>query len=101
MGECAKFLDEQGVRPCGHSTTEKGILLKVLTACKTGQDAAELCYTTRAMELKDDGFVYHWTGKELSDQQETLSVDFTKMRGRGRGRSVVLPLTPHGPLPVK
>ena len=86
VGECAKFLDEQGVRPCGHSATEKGILLKVYAACKTGQDAAELCYTTRAMELRDDGFVYHWTGEELSDQQKTLRVNFTKMRC-GKGKS--------------
>ena len=86
VGECAKFLDEQGVRPCGHLATERGILLKVCAACKTGQDAAELCYTTQAMELRDDGFVYHWTGKELSDQQETLGVDFTRMRcGKGKG----------------
>ena len=79
VSECAKFLDEQGVKPCGHSAKEKGILLKVLAACKTGQDTAELCYITRAMELKDDGYV-HYTDKTLSAQQNTFGVDFTKMR---------------------
>ena len=85
VGQCAKFLDEQGVKPCGHSATEKGILLKVFAACETGQDTAELCYFTQAMELKEDGFVYHWLRKELSDQQETHGVDFTAIRcGKGK-----------------
>lgn len=80
VSECAEFLDEQGVRPCGHSAKEKGILLKVSASCKTGQDAAELCYTTRAMELRDDGLVWHWTRKELSSQQNSFGVDFTEIR---------------------
>ena len=80
VSECAKFLDEQGVKPCGHSLKEKGILLKVYAACRTGQDTAELCYITRAIELRDDGYVYHWHRKELSARQNTLGVEFTKMR---------------------
>ena len=82
--KCAKFLDEQGVRPCGHSATGKGILLKVYAACKTGQDAAELCYTTRGMEVKSDGFVYYWLSKEFSDHQKSFGVRFTLVRcGKG------------------
>ena len=80
VSECAKFLDEQGVRPCGHSATEKGILLKVYAASETGQDTAELCYSTRVMELDDDGYVYHQTGKELTTQQKTFGVDFSIIR---------------------
>ena len=80
VSECAEFLDEQGVKPCGHSATEKRILLKVFASCKTWQDAAELCYTTRAMELKDDGYVYHQTRKELIAQQTTFGVAFTEVR---------------------
>ena len=80
VSECAEFLDEQGVKPCGHSATEKGILLKILASCKTGQDAAELCYTTRAMELRDDGYVYHLPEMELTAQQKTVGVDFTRVR---------------------
>ena len=80
VSECAKFLDEQGVRPCGHSARKKGILMKVSAACKTGQDAAELCYTTRAMRLKDDGYVYYRARKELSAQQKTFGVNFTSNR---------------------
>ena len=86
VSECARFLDEQGVRVCGHSAKEKGILLRVSAACETGQDTAELCYTTRAMELKDGRYVYHWTSKELSAQQKTFGVVFTGIRcGKGEG----------------
>ena len=81
VSECAKFLDEQGVRPCGHLAMEKGILLKVLAACERGQDTTELCYTTRAMKLKDDGYVYHCvSGKELSPQQKAFSVNSKKRK---------------------
>ena len=85
VSECAKFLDEQGVRPCRHSATEKGILLKVLAACETSQDTAELRYTTRAMHFKDNGYVYHcMSGKELSPWQKACSVDFKRMKCRKR-----------------
>ena len=89
--ECAKFLDEEGVRPCGHSATEKGILLRVYAACRTGQDTAELCYTTRAMEVKSDGFMYHWFSKELSDHQKSFGVSFTRVRcGKGEGEECAI-----------
>ena len=91
VAECAKFLDEEGVRPCGHSAREKGILLRVYAACKTGQDTAELCYTTRAMGVKSDGRVYHWLGKELSDHQNSFGVDFTSVRcGKGEGEECAI-----------
>ena len=85
VGQCAKLMDEQGVRPCGHSATEKGILLKVYAACEKGQDTAELCYFTRAMELREDRLFYDWTRKKLSNHQRTFGVDFTAIRcGKGK-----------------
>ena len=83
--ECAKFLDEQGVKPCGHSAREKGILLKVYASCQTGQDSAELAYTTRGMYLGEDGYVYtHLMTEQLRPGQHMFGVDFTKYRcGRG------------------
>ena len=82
--ECAKFLDEQGVKPCGHSATEKGILLRVFASCQSGQDSAELAYTTQAMELGEDGNIFISTSKRLSEQQKTFGIDFTKVRcGKG------------------
>ena len=79
------------MRPCGHSATEKGILLKVLAACMTGQDTAELCCTTRAMRVKSDGRVYHWISKELSDHQNSFGVSFTEVRcGKGEGEECAI-----------
>ena len=52
--ECAKFLDEEGVRPCGHSATEKGILLKLYTPCRAHQSAVRLCYATKVVREKSD-----------------------------------------------
>ena len=84
VSQCAKFLDEQGVKPCGHSAREKGILLQVAASCQAGQDSAELAFTTRAMELKEDGYVYRSSDKELSSRQHTFGVDFTRVRcGKG------------------
>ena len=80
VSKCAKFLDEQGVRPCRHSAMDKGILLKVYAACETGQDTAELCYTTRAMHVKDNGYMYYWAHKEISAQQKACGVNFTMNR---------------------
>ena len=80
MIECAKFLDEQGVKPCGHSATEKGILLKVYASCQSGQDSAELAYTTRGMQLGEDGILRYNISKRLSEQQETFGIDFKELR---------------------
>ena len=78
--QCAKFLDEQGVKPCEHSAREKGILLKVAASCEAGQNSAELVFTTRAMELEEHGCVYHSPGKKLRARQHTYVVDFTRVR---------------------
>ena len=81
--ECAKFLDEQGVKPCGHSAREKGILLKVYASCQAGQDSTELAYTTRGMKQKN-GTLSHYTDRDFSNQQHTFGVDFTRvMCGKG------------------
>ena len=86
MSECAKFLDEQGVKPCGHSARERGILLKVYASCQTGQDSAELAYTTRGIKLKKYGNILHYNSSiMLSTQQHTFGVDFTRVRcGKGK-----------------
>ena len=79
--ECAKFLDEQGVKPCGHSARKKGILLKVLASCQPGQDSAELAYTTQGMYLGEDGHIRRpFKTKQLRAEQHMFGVDFTKFR---------------------
>ena len=85
VSQCAKFLDEQGVKPCGHSAREKGILLKVFASCQTGQDSDELAYITQGLRLGEDGFVYPPINKDLSAKQKAFGVDFTKLRcGKGK-----------------
>ena len=84
MRECAKFLDEQGVKPCGHSAREKRYFLRVYASCEAGQNSAELAYTTRGMYVKD-GRMHHSTSRELSAMQRTFGVDFTKVKcGKGK-----------------
>ena len=92
VSECAKFLDEQGVKPCGHSAREKGILLKVLASCQPGQDSAELAYTTQAMELRKGEIRWYWFHKTLSIQQKTFYADFTRVRcGKGEEEECNIP----------
>lgn len=45
-----EFLDEQGVQPCGHSATKKGIFLKVYASCKSHETAAVSCFGLRTAE---------------------------------------------------
>ena len=78
VSECTEFLGEQGVKLCGNSVREKGILLKVSASCRTGEHAAELLYTTRAMEPRED--VYYFRTKQLSKHQQTYSVDFRNLK---------------------
>ena len=79
VSECAKFLNEQGVKLCRNSAREKGILLRVYASCRTGQDAVELLYTTRAVEPREDNVYYHG-GKQLSEHQLTYIGDFTNFK---------------------
>lgn len=83
VSECAKFLDEQGVKPCGHSATQKGIQLKLLAACESGQDTAKLCYCTRAMAIIGNIRMSYLSRKLLRENQRTLGVDFTKLKCDG------------------
>ena len=84
VSQCAKFLDDQGVKPCGHSARKEGILLQVYTSCRTGQDSAELAYVTRGMELREEQsgekYLFHYFFKALNAQQTVLGVDFTNFR---------------------
>ena len=40
-----EFLDEQGVQPCGHKAREKGMVIKVLTSCKSNEIPTEYRYS--------------------------------------------------------
>ena len=79
---CMEFLDEQGVRPCGHSAVEKGILLKVYASCKPQQIAATPCFSVRAATNdKNNGVMaYYIGGMKLRETQHTFGANFTQLR---------------------
>lgn len=77
--ECTTFLDEQGVRPCGHSAKDRGILLKIFASCLSHQVPRQLdhsVYTCR--NDKNTGFFT--MGGYNSDVQNSICEDFTKVR---------------------
>ena len=68
--ECARALDSLHIHPCGHRARENGALVKVLASCQPDQEAAEPCFSTEAVTVKDDGsIVYH--AKQLTEQRST------------------------------
>ena len=80
--ECCQYLDEQGVRPCGHSAAEKGILLKVYASCMPQQAAATHCFSIHGTTNdKNIGWMaYYVDGKKLRDGQNTFGFNFTQVR---------------------
>ena len=93
VSECAKFLNEQEVKPCGHSAKEKLILLKVYASCCTGQDAKQLRHTPRCLSLGDGDLLYICrNGTYLGQQQNTFSADFTRVRcGKEENEECTIP----------
>ncbi len=79
--ECCRYLDEQGVRACGHSAAEKGILLKVFASCRPSEEANSLAFSVGGMvNYKNTGCLGHWVyNKELHESQHTLGFDFTEL----------------------
>ncbi len=81
--DCCRYLDEQGVRACGHSAAEKGILLKVYASCRPSEVASSLAYSVYVggmINHKNTGsLVYGTDNKELHESQHTLGINFTKL----------------------
>ena len=77
---CCAYLDEQGVRPCGHSARDKGLLLKLFTSCRPGEITATPCFSVRTMSNdKNTGMVIFYSKRELRDTQHSYTFDFTKV----------------------
>ena len=77
---CCEYLDEQGVKLCGHSVREKGLLLKVYTSCRPREIAATPCFSVRAAgNDKNTGCMEFSTRKELRDTQHSYGFDFTEV----------------------
>ena len=78
---CMEFLDEQGVRPCGHSAADKGIFLKIIASCKPHEIAASPCYSVRTIDNdKNSGNIIHNVIRELRSTQHPCGYDFTQIR---------------------
>ena len=71
-----EFLDEQGIQPCGHKAREKGMIIKVLTSCKSSEISTEYCYSVDGMSNnKDTGVMTCKLSKQLLETQTTAAID--------------------------
>ena len=73
-----RFLDEQGVQPCGHKAREKGILIKVFASCQSTEIPTEIYFSvsvlhndrnTGVMKIKKQ------SSRKLTETQKTDFVD--------------------------
>ncbi len=79
--QCAHYLDQEGVRPCAHSTVEKGIMLKIYSSCRPGDAATSLSFSVRGMiNEKNRGDLGYFLNLELSETQHTFGCNFTAIR---------------------
>ena len=78
---CCQYLDEQGVRACGHSADKKGILLKVIASCKPTEVAASPCFSVRcAVNDKNKGGMAYYGGRKLRETQHSYGINFTAIQ---------------------
>ena len=79
--DCMEFLDEQGVQPCGHKAREKGILIKVVTSCKSNEIPTEYCYSISGIYNETNtGMMAFWISKQLLDTQKMASIDSSLLK---------------------
>ncbi len=77
---CEEYLDNIGVQPCGHSARNKEIRVKVYASCQPDQVPSSLMYFARGCESdKNTGALIVWNGKDISPDQTTCGMDFTKI----------------------
>lgn len=75
--QCSQYLEEQGVRPCGHSARDKGILLKVYASSRSWEIAATPCFSVLAVYTdKNKGHMTYFINKQLREEQKAHGVDF-------------------------
>ena len=92
----AQFLDDNNVRPCGHSAKDRGILLKVSTSCKTNEVAHQLAYSLRGTHTdKNTGaFSAGPPGKEVGNAQHIQMIDATKIHCKNKEIKAECALSP-------
>ena len=69
---CLDYLDERGVRPCGYSAKEKGILIKVFASCQPEERAATNCFFVQvAINDPTSGNIIYYTTMALNESQHS------------------------------
>ena len=75
-----EFLDEQGVQPCGHKAREKGMVIKVLTSCKSNEIPTKYRYSVSGTIIhKSTGVMVYWRSKQLLETQTTDGIDSSRL----------------------
>ena len=84
--ECMTFLDEQGVKPCGHSARDKGVYIKVFASCLSHQVPRQLAFSvhtcTNAENTGDLSFSLCSSISShcmITNAQHTRGIDFTEV----------------------
>ena len=54
----ANMLDDMGIPPCGHSTKEQGILLKLWASCHSSEQAIYMRFAQEGLRIGNDGIFY-------------------------------------------
>ena len=75
--DCAKCLDEMGVRACGHQAIEQGMLFKIFTSCQPNQKATLQRFVKDGISFYDNS-IHCYIVKEFSKSQTTYGCDFTQ-----------------------
>ena len=80
--ELLKFVDEQGVKPCGHSARDKGLLINVGASCKHNEIPYRLLYAIKSFTNdKNKGTLVGKENRfEVAEEQHLSSIDPTRLR---------------------
>ena len=79
VNTCVSYLAQRGVKPCGHSAKEMGILIKIFASCEPPEKAASTCFFVRAAaNRKRKGLHIHFP-IELTKTQHSYGVSSTKV----------------------
>ena len=75
-----EFLDEQGVQPCGHKAREKGMIIKVITSCKSNEIPTEYRYIISGT-FNDEitGYMVIRYPQKLLETQTTDHIDSSEL----------------------
>lgn len=86
--ECLRFMDRQGIQPCGHFSIEKKILLKVYTSCHSHQIPRQRAHAVHGFTNNEttgelsfsDKHGYTTQGSKIGPGQYVSGHDYTLVR---------------------